>query len=302
MHFFIQTDNNNINTQVIPDSFGMDSTDPTNKFNITSRFQLTGQTKAFACQKGLIIVQQSSVDSTLVNIILKPIEGLQIPFNSVKYFVYRGLLKSSFISETVITPQASSNSELIARFWDDWNSYKTNTNQPTMTDPTPESFGYDDSLTGTLKIENIYDNSQTDVRALFVKEGEYIGDFGNIGKVGFEIITAYDNLSLDLNFLRAEAFQIDVTGLTGLELQAKREQILSFIDPAAFFGLHYDIGVNITLYSGDNKLVQKKKQDDLYTLLLNKFATKNRVYLDIRSEHGYSYNFYQNYKDPNTYV
>lgn len=298
MHYFIEP--NQLTTQDLSDTFGVDSIDPTNKFNITSRFQLSGQAKAFACQKGLIIVQQSSVDSTLVNVILKPIDGLQIPFNTVKYFVYRGILKSSFISGTVVTPQASSNSELIARFWDECNNYKTNTNQPTLPDPSPQSFGFDDSFLDTLLIENIYDNSQTDVRALFVKEGEWIGNFGNTGKIGFEIITADDNLTLD--YLRAEKYLIDVTGLISLELQAKREQILSFIDPAAFFGLHYDVGVNITQYNGNEKLVQKKKQDELYSVLLDKFATKNRVYLDIRSEHGHSYNFYQNYKETNIYV
>ncbi len=35
----------------------------------------------------------------------------------------------------------------------------------------------------------------------------------------------------------------------------------------------------------------------MYTQLLLNFATRNRVYLDIRSEKGYSYNFHRNYKD-----
>lgn len=296
MHFFI--DHTQLSTQASADTFAPESSDPTNKFNITSRFQLTGQTKAFACQKSLMIVQQSSVDSSLVNVILKPIEGLKIPFKSVKYFVYRGLLKNSFISGTAITPQATGNSEFIARFWTEWNTYKTNTNQPTLTDPTPQSFGYDTSLAGSLDIENIYDNSQTDVRAILVQAGEWIGDFGSSFKIGFEIITEDDNLTLDLDFLRAKKYQIDVTSLTGLELRATREQILSFIDPAAFFGLHYDVGVNISTYSGSNKTTAKKKQNDIYSFLLdNKFATRNRVYLDIRSEKGFSYNFYQNYDD-----
>jgi pyrrolidone-carboxylate peptidase len=297
MHFFIHTDNSNIPDQGTSDICGPDSSDPTNKFNLTSLFQLTGQTKAFACQDSMMIVQQSSVDSSLVNVILKPIEGLKIPFRSVKYFVYRGLLKNSFISGTAIAPQATGNSEFITRFWADWNNYKTSSNQPTLTDPTPQSFGYDTSLSGSLDVEKIYDNSQTDVRALLVKEGEWFGDFGSSFKIGFEIITEADSLTLDLDFLRTEKFQIDVTGLSGLALRAEREKILSFIDPAAFFGLHYDAGVNITIYgSGGNKVVQKKKQNDLYTTLLdNKFGTRNTVYLDIRSEKGFSYNFYQNY-------
>jgi hypothetical protein len=299
MHYFI--DHTQLTDQAatgIP--YGTDSIDPTNKFNITSRFQLTGEAKAFACQDSLMIVQQSSVNSSLVNVILKPIEGLKVPFRSVKYYVYRGLLKNSFISGTAITPQTSTNSEFIARCWTDWNNYKTNTNQPTLTDPTPQTFGYDNTLSGTLNIENIYDNSQTEVRALFVKEGDWIGDFGSFFKIGFEIITEDDNLTINLDFLRAEKHQIDVSGFfaTAFEKRAIREQILSFIDPAAFFGLHYDSGVNISVYSGNIKTTVKKKQNDIYLFLLdNKFATKNRVYLDIRSEKGFSYNFYQNYDD-----
>jgi len=295
MHFFAD---NNLPSQSISDAFAPDVSSPANKFNITSRFQLTSQLKAFACQDSLMIVQQSSVDSTLVNVILKPIEGLKIQFRSVKYFVFRGILKDSFISGLNITPANSSNTEFISRFWTEWNDYKTKTNQPTLTDPTPQCYGYDTSLLGTLSVENVYDNSQTDVRALFVKEGEWIGNFSDSFKIGFEIIIQPDNLTLDLDFLRSEKFQVDVNGFTGLDLRAKREQILSFIDPAAFYGLHYDSGVNISTYSGATKTTILKKQNEIYSFLLeNKFATQNRVYLDIRSEKGLSYNFYQNYND-----
>ncbi len=85
--------------------------------------------------------------------------------------------------------------------------------------------------------------------------------------------------------------------MSGLELHAKRDSVLSFIDPAAFFGLHYEEGVHISVFNGSTKKLETKKQNELYTLLLEKFATKNRVYLDIRSEKGYSYNFYENYND-----
>ena len=294
MHFFI--DNNLLTSQdnQVDYAFGTDRNDPANKFNITSRFCLNTPTKAFACQDSLMIVQQSSVDSSLVNVILKPIEGLKIPFKSVKYFVYRGLLKDSFINGANVTPQAIGNSEFIAKFWETWNNYKGEQNLP---DPTPESFGYDNSLAGSLAIENIYDNSQESVRPLFVKEGEWIGNFGSTFEIGLEIITEDDNLTLDLDFLRAEKFQINVTNLSGLALKAEREKILSFIDPAAFFGLHYEEGIKVSTYSGTVKTTEKKKKDELYTSIISKFDNKNCVYLDIRSEKGYSYNFYQNYDD-----
>lgn len=141
---------------------------------------------------------------------------MDIPFNSIKYFVYRGLLKSSFVSGTAITPQTETSSEFIERFWTDWNNYKTNTDQSALADPTPQSLGYDNSLanslTNSLTIKSIYDNLQTGIRASNVKKGEWIGDFGNAFKIGFEIITEENNLLLDLIFLRAEIYKIDVSG------------------------------------------------------------------------------------------
>jgi len=288
MHFFI--DHNSLPNPI--DTFGIDSNNPMNKFNITSRFQ-PAQAKAFACQGSLMIVQKSTVHDSLVNIILKPIEGLRVPFNSVKYFVYRGVRKDSFIDGTTITPKAVNNTETIARLWETWENFNAGSNQP-LAEPTPQSFGYDNSLADSLNIENIYDNSQ-EVRALFVQEGEWIGNFGNEYPIGFEIVTENDKITIDLAYLRAEKFSIDVTGLTDLALKAKREQVLSFIDPAAFFGLHYDVGVRISTYNGNEKVTTNQRRDELYSLLLSKFATKNTVYLDIRSELGYSYNFYENY-------
>lgn len=299
MHFFI--DLSQLTAQSLTGNpYGPVSNDLTNKFNITSQFQLISQTKAFACQDSLLIVQQSSTNASLVNIILKPIKGLKIPFRPVKYFIYRGLLKSSFISGSAIIPPSPSNSEFIANFWTNWSIFKTNINQPTLIDPTPASFGYDTTLPPTLAIEKIFDNSQTDARAAIVREGDWIGDFGTIDKIGFEIILSNDSFLLDLEYLESNEFQIEVSAFTGFELRAKREQILSFIDPAAFFGLHYESGVNISVFSGNTKNVSILKRNDIYSLLLNKFKTKNRVYLDIRSEKGYSYNFYENYDDGST--
>jgi hypothetical protein len=273
--------------------FGPNPNNPTILFEVSTQFQLTNQCKTFACQDGLMIIQQSSVNPALVNVILKPKEELKIPFGQIKYFVYRGLSKDSFISGTNITPQATGNSEFIARFWVDWNQYKIS--HPTLPNPGPESFGYDNSLSSSLDIEKIYDNSQVNnIRPIYVKEGEWIGNFGTSSPISFEVVVDTNNI-FNLDFLRADMHQIDVTSLWGLDIRAKREQILSFIDPAAFFGLHYDEGVSVSTYTGTVKTTENKKQNDLYISLISKFTNKNCVYLDIRSEKGYSYNFYQNY-------
>ncbi|MFN5443116.1 MAG: hypothetical protein ACK48V_02695 [Crocinitomicaceae bacterium] len=295
MHSFI--DPNKLSIQNHTDTFGVDSSDPINKFNVTSRFQLDEIAKAYACQDGMMIVQQSEVD-TLVNIIIKPIESLKVNFNNIKYFVYRGIEKKSLlIDKDKIALEDSTNNEFIARLWKDHKQYKIDFKLPKLPDPSPKVFGYTDSLANNLNIEKIYDNSQEEVRPLFVKQGEWFGDFTTTHKIGFEIVTSIERINIDLAYLKKEYHQIDATDLVGLELRAKKEEILSFIDPAAFFGLHYDVGVNISTNSGVQKTTITRKKKELFDLLIEKFATKNRVYLDIRSEFGYSYNFYQNYKD-----
>jgi pyrrolidone-carboxylate peptidase/ribosomal protein L31 len=296
MHYFIE--HANLTQQNVEDSFGVDASDPTNKFNITSRFQLSNTAKAFACQDGMMIVQQSDVDSSLVNVIIKPFENIKVNLNNVKYFIYRGILKSSLIVDNnTLIAEASTNNEFLARIWNEHNSFKIDFNLPNLPDPNPKIIGYDNAISAITSIEKVFDNSQAETRALFIKQGEWFGDFTNTHKVGFEIITSDEKASVNLGYLRKEKHLINVTGLTGLNLRVKREEILSFIDPSAFWGLHYDFGVNISTYANSQKTTVKKKQVDLFNLLVSKFQTKNRVYLDIRSEYGYSYNFYQNYHD-----
>ena len=302
MHYFI--DQNQLTTQVLIDSYGVYSVNE-NKYNVTSKFQLTTESKAFACQDGMMILQQSSENTNLVNIILKPIKGLKINFSSVKYYVYRGVLKDGFIVGTAIKPKAQApDNSFLKRFWENVESFRLNMNLPNHPDPTPKDLGFDDSILNYIDVEKMYDNSQSDTFAVYVKEGEWIGNFGFANKIGFEVILETDNFNIsnfnnqiNLEYLRKNSHIIDVTGLTGLEKRAKQELILSYIDPCAFFGLHYETGIDISVFTGNNKRLEKKKKNELYTLLLEKFLTKNRVYLDIRSEKGYSYNFYQNYKN-----
>lgn len=68
-----------------------------------------------------------------------------------------------------------------------------------------------------------------------------------------------------------------------------REEILNFCDPTAFFGLYYLVGLDT--------VAGKMKGTSLYTSILEKYATKNRVYLDIRNQVGYSLNLYRNFDD-----
>jgi hypothetical protein len=283
MHFFI--DHLQLPSQSTSDSFGPHT--DSHIFKVTSRFQLSEVTKAFACQSGRIIVQQSDHDDSLVNIILKPTDFDEV-YPNVKYFIYRGILKESLLDESdELGPLTSESSDLITRMF---------TQQDILTDS--KYIGYVPQMPGDTNVEDVFRSSVAEAYSAQVVEGEWIGDFGfQIGqdpgaidhKIGFEIILESDRLSIDYDYLRNHQYLVDTLTLTGLEERAKKEEILSYIDPTAFFGLYIEQGVGTA--SGD------LTGDDIYYDLLAKFAHPNRVYLDVRSERGYSYNFYQNYGD-----
>ena len=249
----------------------------------------------------------TTVNSDYVNVIIKPSSGLDIAFPRVKYYIYRGLKKDSlFTSGGAILPAASSNNELIADIW------KAKTDQETISgplpDPTPVVLGFDASLVDSDKIEEVFNGSKAPILAHSVKEGEWFADFTSASgvKIGFEVIMDTDMLTVDMGYVRKSSHREDVSSLIftspttqqEYDLRMAREKVLSWVDPAAFFGMHYYVGVKVSTYSGSTKTTERKKKELVFTDLLDgHFATADRVYLDIRSEKGYSYNFYDNYKD-----
>ncbi|MDP2692102.1 MAG: hypothetical protein Q8O88_00505 [bacterium] len=291
MHFFLDVDNLTNQNQI--DGFGPDIGNPSNVYNVSSRFQLNNNSKAFACVNGDIIVQQSSKDPSLVNVILKPLQPSSQP-TDVQYFIYRGILKSTLIDGINI---AQATNEMTTRFYDQ-----------SPTEVGANFLGFS-NISGDTNVKDLFDQNVPNVYTMPILEGEWFGDFGHsivVGannenyKIGFEIILESDRLQIDLNYLRQHNPRVDVTGLTGYQMRAKRDEIISYIDPVAFFGLYYNTGINTSTFSGGVKNTVSKNKTTLYNEVLNKFATKNKVYLDIRSEKGYSYNFYSNYGDATT--
>ncbi|WP_420574454.1 hypothetical protein [Kordia sp.] len=281
-------------TQDVADAYGPRSGNLANKYAVTSRFDLSAEAKAFACQTGMMVVQQSVVDDSLVNVIIKPNDGLSVGIN-VKYYVYRGILKNSLIgTDTCIIGQDPSNNQLVERIWLDPPS-----------EPDCGTLGFmdsDDTTPITEDVERIFDYDIAGVDPILVNEGEWFGTFSDSFKIGFEVVLESNRFKATLEYVRAEEHEIDVTGLTNYAERIKREEILDFIDPAAFFGLHFTERVSYYDTAGTNdtrKTTTTAGTRFIYTKLISKFRTANKVYLDIRSEKGYSYNLYQNYKVSN---
>jgi hypothetical protein len=284
--------------------FGETEEEKSQNFRLTSMFDVIqegGTAKAFAICSGQILVQPHP-DPNRINAIIKPLDQ---PFNglNVKYFIYRGLLKSDFIewdenfSDWMI--KSSSNSSitpLITRL----NIEFSNLQNPLDIGFLASYIGYsehedigqitlDDLFMRRANLANLTD--QSSYQAPLIIQGEYFGNYC-FSECGIEIVIDYygedlDIFKLDINFARNQSSAISLNGVQNpYNLQLLRESVKQFIDITAYYGLHID--------NGEIKL---STQQDPYTGIsipqfLDPFQTKRKWYLYIGSNHNRHYGFY----------
>lgn len=291
MYFFINTDVGHT-AQSQSQCFRAIST---NEFNCTSKLTLTGSgdKKAFAAQTGVLIVQEDG--SGRVNVALRPLNNLGVGKPPVSMYVYRGLSKSNFISSStgkIIPSGDAKETEFTASVWSAYSAYHSGSTTGPIE---PTAIGFDAALAGTTTLESIFNGAHT-AQAHVVSEGMYIGDWDNTSDIGFEVVLLSNDFEPTLDFLRASDHVINVSSISNAtEKKMKREECLAFLDPAALYGLHYYDEV-----TGEDASEVQTTYDNLngpFSTLLDFFYSKNRVYVDVRNEYGYSYNLYDNYKD-----
>ena len=256
-----------------------------NSFLVTSQFCLNDDMNAFACQRGIIIVLpcdndcETGEDDELVTVILKPTDHLEINFRNVDYYVYRGILKSSILkSDTEIQMPNEKSTEWIDHI------FRGRENHEAF----PACFvGYSKDYADDTTIDFVFSESN----GMAVSEGEWFGIFSKEAGMGFEIVTDSKMFPLTVGYAKQGCYSVKPSGTTDFERRMSRERILAFIDPVAFWGMHSEVGIHVVGQT------QKLKGEELRTSILSLYGNKNRVYMDIRSEWGYSYNVYGNYSD-----
>lgn len=307
MHFFI--DYTKLQEQDDTDlRFGPDPNN-INKFNLTTQFRLLNEAKAFACLDGMLIIQQNNSSTELVNLILKPLTQTKVQGCLVRYFIYRGVNKNSFFSNSggvvsINTYNIATNTKLIQKYWERrFSEIKSNPTKP-LPNPSPLQLGYGannlplsdpNNLNASRSIKDLF-NGKAPAVSFMVTEGMWIGNFP-ASTIGFEIeLETEIVLNTTLGFYRSSVSVVDLTGLTPgtFSHRAMKEKILTNIDPVAYFGMHSakNTGVYVNQQSQSKSI-----PGTLYTDIISKFFNKNRVYVDIRSEKGMSYNFYLNYNN-----
>ncbi|MEL6864201.1 MAG: S8 family serine peptidase [Bacteroidota bacterium] len=268
------------------------------KYRVTSSFNSAMPTKAYACVNGIFMIQKQ--DANRVNLILKPIKQPGLDFTPIRYFIYRGLKLSDFIksaAQNEVRGKASA-SALIKRL------YEIHEDQnPAGTTFLSKSLGYDPANQNVADlIDSYFYRSDPSYQLPFVTKGMHIGNFYQVSnsQFGFEIILEEGNYQPTLGFAQKEFHEITVPAANNFTNRIAREEILNFMDPAAFYSMHaVDKGlVEVPDPSGGPGDILKKKGDDIYHDIVKWFLSRNKLYIDIRNENGHSYNFYTNYKGP----
>jgi hypothetical protein len=302
-HFF--TDTNLLSSQ-LSSAFGPAGTDGAgnDRYRISSMHSASSNPAAYAICNGIVCVQEVP-NTSLVNLILKPMDPFPINFVPVRYYIYKGIRRDSLFSGAAIAA-ASVTNQLTTAIWDSQNARNDSAGTPNVSAPA-EALGIDltdahpSGRYGNDKpIDNLFYRTGVDAQFPHVNGGWKIGTFDKT-LFGFEILLDGLGYSQELALARSLENYILVTTLTSsspADVFAhwhEKEKVLGFMDPCAFFGSFHGAGVRAKTSAGTFELKQEAPLNKLYKDVVSLFLNKNRVYVDIRNEHNNSFNYFNNY-------
>lgn len=276
--------------QATDKAYGVKSAD---LFRVSSSFDISSEIPAYAMVGGTILLQQQDVDPNKVNLILRPHnqKELKLP---IKYVIYRGLKTTDFINNTNLSDinnkVKTSGNELLVKM-----QAIQNQRAPGTDIPVKALFGNELSPVSSKNIDDFFFKNLDATSQLFTIDcGIEFGKFA-VGEIGIEIILENPEYFVTVEIAKKNKYEINVSGTSdAVQKKWQKDLVRHFVDPAAFYGLHYDIKDGIEYRQGVNKPIANTPAL-VYQNIIDKFFTKNKVYLDIRNENGYSYNYYNNY-------
>lgn len=313
MHFYFFTDIDLLNVQSVGNEFGKVSTDPNNKFHVTSIHSSSSQSNAYAiCNGEVAVIDVPNSSPQQVNLILKPSHHPKINLPKIKYVIYRGILKSSLIIGNDIA--AANSNDLTDSIWatnaKEIQSIPPNSSPPP--NPTPPATALavyvDNTLTNpddTPLFKTFFRNDNSKSQHPKVDAGWNIGEF-NSTSFGIELIADTMGYEPTVSTAKLDNNIISVTPLPNTPTQKERfmnrnekEVILNYIDPCAFYGSFIDSKIKV---KSSNNSTASKSGNAIYADVLNGssgyFRNRNIIYFDIRNELNYSFDYYENYLNP----
>lgn len=264
------------------------------RYQIQSKFPVTSGAPAFAITKSIVMAVQDQNDSTLLNFIFKPLNSNTAGF-PISHFVIRGILKSSLI-------HTNGNMKLPDGSWSESNILqivkelqdKINLQNGTSEVATSSSLGLQFGSSGDdVILDSIMLDDTDDFHPIIVPSGCQIGKFkGGSSTARIQIVLDRIGAEPNFGFMRESnsIFSINVLNISpGTserdELRLRfinrmmKEEVLNYMDVTALYGSCKNRGIRVNGVENDN------------TFLTN-FRNKNKVYIDIRDDRGFSYNHF----------
>jgi hypothetical protein len=316
-HFFVDESKlaTIVSANYTADAFGPVTGSATTKYRTTSKIRAIGTdpVKVFAICDGQVLMQpcfeNGVIDTTKVNLILKPSTSYN-PLK-IKYFIYRGIRKED-IMDVDNNLKAESNDtnqpSFLAKLWFQFKNFYTDVDNTAPTVFPASLIGYEPNVTETTLIENVFTKKETTAvyQLPLCSEGEHLGNF--TGEIGLDIVLDHGDYQLqnqeelfkfDLKFARKKEHIFDTATIpssTAVKIKRYKEYIHQFMDAAAFWGSHIECGAIKTIATDAATDVAIKKglktNEDVFTKIVNKYQTQNKIYLYIQGENNRSYNYY----------
>lgn len=294
------------NAQTAADAFGPQS-DSTFRLNSKHKSNSSVHPKAYAVVKGYVLIHPIPDDAAHVNLILIPYdqpggkEGLGLP--RIKYLVYRNVRKSSLIV-------SGSNPEKFVAAGD-----------IDMVDKIRGSYKFSSSAEVPVNLFTTWGILQAQVLleglSIFslptMEAGMSIGKFDATG-FSFEIVLDDLGFSGDQDFFSRDFDSQSLwtipagsgTAADRFSTRAKKEYVLHFLDPCAFYANSYFSGP-VTAKKSDAAVIKVKgakraqRNDPANDIsqILAKFNNQDKAYVDLRNENDHSFNYYSFVDDPN---
>lgn len=291
MPTFFFTQANLLDVQPAGKQFGPDATEPEKKYRVCSLHKFTSDAIAYAIVKGEVKVQEIAGGNT-VNLVLKPENPAAIDGLKIKYFIYRGIKKTSLINGAIIA--ATGTNDLVTLIWAEHEKMKTATAgsaNPVTGDPSQDILGMNlQSLPGTDLIDKlfVYDPNRV---IPSIGAGQSMGMF-DMTEGGLEIVMEGYFLDDTLASLRTIDHVIDAgTFANTYANKSIREKVANYIDPCAFYGYLPDGDIQVSGSAGIS--ASPANQEFFEKVLYPKFNNKDVLYIDIRNESDISHVYYK---------
>jgi hypothetical protein len=280
----------------------------------------TDDVPAFAICNGLVCAQAVPATpghAATLNLILRPLQQPPFDFPYVEYLIYRGIDPASFLDaagnlDLSKEGTAPSQNDLIQFIRirilkQAAGSGTTEAKYIGLNRVHDASAGVDGGVFGDAKpIDHLF-RYPAGAELPIVQAGWKLGQFLP-ASFGIEVVVQTYGSQPKLGWARrdtAALIEVDTLGANATDNdkyrnRLARETIGCFVDPCAFWGMFFDNGLCFrypTHPADDRKPLKGKPLCDKLFAAPAPFINQDRLYLNVRNETGYSYNFYRNYQD-----